>query len=195
MENSIPNPITKAFSQCEKVYHKVLQDYLSGDAKPFTDTHQHLLRDLDHHFQTLQMIEGVSVCQRGTLRVRQLVIRILIQASLTGVPEYPDIDTCSQEILDLAYQVGQTWGSRDYIMSFCLTGSYIEVLYFVGMHSKDSTIRQTVVQLLRNYNFIEGMWRSTSAADIAAIIINNWNKNSMDGSELPDANSYPALIY
>ena len=102
------------------------------------------------------------------LRMRRKVVEATLISNARNDAPGGCIDAHCKTILDLVYQLIKGIQLRVDQRGFYLANGLIEALYFVAVKSKDWDLRQQAIDTLRQYRFIDGVWGSEAAADLAA---------------------------
>lgn len=102
------------------------------------------------------------------LRMRREVVRVTLLIKFDNGGTELCIDTRCKAILDLAHQLIEVLGLKHDQVGHHLASGLVEALYFVAVTSKDWDLRQQAIDTLRRYRFIDGIWGSGAAADLAS---------------------------
>ncbi|KAH7245374.1 hypothetical protein BKA59DRAFT_492946 [Fusarium tricinctum] len=102
------------------------------------------------------------------LRMRREVVRVTLLIKFDNGSNEWCIDTSCKAILDLAHQLIKVLGLQFDQVGYHMASGLVEALYFVAVTSKDWDLRQQAIDTLRRYRFIDGIWGSEAAADLAS---------------------------
>jgi hypothetical protein len=161
----------QAFVQLEILHNQILQS--THDATAYNSAsasfYQRVLSDWDTSFRTFNYYTTdfhhssvIAVHMRRSMTGAYLALMTAERGTARN-----RADACYEAILDVASQMIRALGFQEGKASFCLPNGFIECLYFVAAHCKQSPIRFQAIDILRRYPIIEGVWKSATAAELA----------------------------
>jgi hypothetical protein len=158
--------VCQALTELESIHNQILQ-------LPDTEATQHRKLSYykhlwlwDLHFQHLA-VNTEHQTHITALRMRREVVRVTLLIKFDNGSTEMCIDTRCKAILDLAHQLIKDLGLKSDQVGYHLASGLVEALYFVSVTSKDWDLRQQAIDALRRYRFIDGLWGSKAAADLA----------------------------
>lgn len=164
--------VCQALTQLESIHNKVLQ-LLDTQATQHLKLsyYKHLwLWDLrfEHLASTTNHHNHITA-----LRMRREVVRVTLLIKFDNPSTGWCTDTRCKSILNLAHQLIKVLGLESDQVGYHLASGLVEALYFVAVNSKDWDLRQQAIDTLRRYRFIDGIWGSGAAADLASCRLQN----------------------
>jgi hypothetical protein len=159
--------VCQALTQLEIIHNEILQlpdPQVTQNLKFFYYKYlwlwdlrfQHLASTSEHHNHIT------------ALRMRREVVRVTLLIKFDNGSNEWCIDTRCKAILDLAHQLIKVLGLQSDQVGYHMASGLVEALYFVAVTSKDWDLRQQAIDTLRRYRFIDGIWGSEAAADLAS---------------------------
>ncbi|KAF4998735.1 hypothetical protein FGRMN_3061 [Fusarium graminum] len=159
--------VCQALAELENIHNQILQlpDYQA--CANLAVFYQKALSSWDVRFQRLATTSP-HLSHITSLEMRREVVELTFSMKLGRQDHRISVDEHCRAILDLAHRLIQQLSLRANQASFHLACGLVEALYFVAVTGRDWDLRQQSIDTLRRYRFVDGIWGSIAAADLAS---------------------------
>jgi hypothetical protein len=173
-------PITNAFTRLEMMHNKAVQT--ASTCHSVQDNSRYTAFDVIEYQRELDIWDYSFVNSIGfqddtphftrAIQLRRLLVGVSWGShQTTEASDLTRNESGYKDIIDLATLITKESGFREDKITFSPAGCLVEALYFVATRCPGKPLRRQAVHLLETYPLIEGMWKSTTAAEMAAQVM------------------------
>jgi hypothetical protein len=159
--------VCQALAELEGIHNQILQFPDGRSCADMEVFYRKVLLSWDLRFQRLATTSP-HLSHITALKMRREIVKVTLSIKLDRDDPKICVDKHCRMILDLAHQLIKALGLKYKQASFHLASGLVEALYFVAVTPEDWDLRQQAINTLRRYRFVDGIWGSTAAADLAS---------------------------